>query len=56
MCGLAGWVTTGPAPDPRALAAMAEPLAHRNGAESLSAVIDRQPRRWSDAGVYPSRY
>ncbi|HZE61714.1 MAG TPA: asparagine synthase-related protein [Burkholderiales bacterium] len=45
MCGLAGWATTGAVLDPRALAAMAEPLAHRNGAESLSAVIDRQPRR-----------
>src|SRR5260221_1504131 len=45
MAVLAGWLTAGQAFAPRGLAAMAEPLAHRNGAESLSAVIDRQPRR-----------
>ncbi|HYR36703.1 MAG TPA: asparagine synthase-related protein [Burkholderiales bacterium] len=45
MCGLAGWATTGPCPDHRALASMAEALSHRNDGEALSAVIDRQPRR-----------
>jgi asparagine synthase (glutamine-hydrolysing) len=45
MCGLAGWATTGTAPDPRALAAMMETLSHRGDGEALSAVIDRQPRR-----------
>ena len=45
MCGLAGWVTTGTAPDPRALAPMMDALAHRSDGEALSAVIDRQPKR-----------
>jgi len=45
MCGLAGWATTAAAPDAHGLAAMAQALAHRNDGESLSAVIDRQPRR-----------
>ena len=45
MCGLAGWASTAHGPEPRALAAMMEALAHRSEGEALSAVIDRQPRR-----------
>jgi len=45
MCGLAGWATTSIAPDVSALAPMAVALAHRNGGETLCAVIDRQLRR-----------
>ncbi|MFN2644367.1 MAG: asparagine synthase (glutamine-hydrolyzing) [Burkholderiales bacterium] len=50
MCGLAGWAATcapGAQPvDPRALAAMVEPLAHRNAeGETPCALIDRHPRR-----------
>jgi len=45
MCGLAGWATTGSAPDPHALASMAEALSHRTNGEALSAVIDQQGRR-----------
>jgi asparagine synthase (glutamine-hydrolysing) len=45
MCGLAGWATTGTAPDMRALGQMMEVLGHRGEGEALSAVIDRQPRR-----------
>ena len=46
MCGLAGWATTGTAPDAHALGPMAEALAHRNAeGDALSAVIDQQPRR-----------
>ncbi|HYL87277.1 MAG TPA: asparagine synthase (glutamine-hydrolyzing) [Burkholderiales bacterium] len=45
MCGVAGWATTTTAPEPHALAHMAEALAHRNDGETLSALIDRQPRR-----------
>ena len=45
MCGIAGWATTGTAPDAHALAPMAQALAHRSEGESLSAVIDQQARR-----------
>jgi asparagine synthase (glutamine-hydrolysing) len=45
MCGLAGWATTSIAPDASALAPMAVALAHRNDAETLCAVVDRQVRR-----------
>ena len=45
MCGLTGWATTAMGPDARALGPMAEVLSHRSDGESLSAVIDRQPRR-----------
>ncbi len=45
MCGLAGWAAGRGGPDPAALAGMAEALAHRNAAEGLSALIDRNPRR-----------
>ncbi len=45
MCGLAGWTSTTAAADPVRLGAMVEALSHRNGAEELCAVIDRQPRR-----------
>jgi len=44
MCGVAGWAAGAHAPDPHALAAMAEALAHRNDGE-VSALIDRKPRR-----------
>ena len=44
MCGIAGWAAGAHAPDPHALAAMAEVLAHRNDAD-VSALIDRKPRR-----------
>src|SRR4051812_11015843 len=50
MCGLAGWASASqPASqrlDARALAPMAEALAHRTSeGETLCALIDRQPRR-----------
>ena len=48
MSAIAGWITPsrGVAPDESALAAMLEPLAHRNGAaEALCAVMDRSARR-----------
>ena len=45
MCGLAGWAATANAPEPGALAPMVEALAHRNGDEALSALIDAHPRR-----------
>ena len=45
MCGLAGWAATANPPEPGALAPMVEALAHRNGDEALSALIDAHPRR-----------
>ncbi|HEY5899454.1 MAG TPA: asparagine synthase (glutamine-hydrolyzing) [Burkholderiales bacterium] len=48
MCGLAGWAVASaavPPADPSALAAMVEALGARNEAQSLSALIDQQPRR-----------
>jgi asparagine synthase (glutamine-hydrolysing) len=50
MCGLAGWAASAAvsaqALDPRALASMLEPLAHRTSeGETLCALIDRHPRR-----------
>jgi asparagine synthase (glutamine-hydrolysing) len=44
MCGLAGWVTTGRAPEASAIASMMEALPHRNSGD-ISALIDTQPRR-----------
>ena len=44
MCGLAGWATTGHAPDVSAIASMVEALPHRNSGD-VSALIDTQPRR-----------
>jgi asparagine synthase (glutamine-hydrolysing) len=46
MSAIAGWSSTvRGAPDPAPLAAMVEALASRNANASLSAVIDRSPRR-----------
>lgn len=45
MSALAGWSTTRACADPADLAAMAQVLSHRSQGESLSAVIDRSPRR-----------
>ena len=46
MCGIAGWASTSAPLDARALAPMAEALAHRGAeGETLCALIDRQPRR-----------
>jgi asparagine synthase (glutamine-hydrolysing) len=46
MCGIAGWAASRGGAEPGVLAAMLETLAHRaRPEESLSALIDRHPRR-----------
>ena len=45
MCGLAGWAASRGAAEESVLGAMLEALAQRNAGASLSAVLDRHPRR-----------
>lgn len=45
MSAIAGWASARGCADPAGLAAMAQALAHRTNGETLSAVIDRSPRR-----------
>ena len=45
MSAIAGWASARACPDPADVAAMAQALSHRTHGESLSAVIDRSPRR-----------
>jgi hypothetical protein len=45
VSAIAGWASARGCADPAGLAAMAQALAHRTNGETLSAVIDRSPRR-----------